>query len=120
MNISQRVFALLKEKHLSQKDLSDYAGISPSAISNWKSQNSNPASDKIIKICEFLEVDPYFLLTGRSAPIDRIQEDIAAYEKDATPEEQMLLNIFRELTTFNKGRAIGQLEQIRENQNKMI
>lgn len=120
MTISQRILAILEEKNLSQKELSSYAGISPSAISNWKTQKTNPASDKIIKICEFLEVDPYYLLTGDPAPESMIREDGSTYAQTATPEEVMLLEIFRELTPVNQGRAIGKLEQIRDQQNQMI
>lgn len=53
MTISQRIFALLREKKLSQKELSEYTGISPAAISSWKSKGTNPSSDKIVKISEF-------------------------------------------------------------------
>lgn len=56
MTISQRIFALLREKKLSQKELSEYTGISPAAISSWKSKGTNPSSDKIVKISEFLDV----------------------------------------------------------------
>ena len=61
MTISQRIFALLREKKLSQKELSEYTGISPAAISSWKSKGTNPSSDKIVKISEFLDVDVYYL-----------------------------------------------------------
>ncbi|MGN0341311.1 MAG: helix-turn-helix domain-containing protein [Roseburia sp.] len=120
MTISQRILAILEEKNLSQKELSNYAGLSPSAISNWKTQKSNPSSDKIIKICEFLDVDPYYLLTGDPAPESMLREDGSTYSQTTTPEEDMLLKIFRDLTALNQGRAIGQLEQIRDQQNKMI
>ena len=52
MTISQRIFALLREKKLSQKELSEYTGISPAAISSWKSKGTNPSSDKIVKISD--------------------------------------------------------------------
>lgn len=68
MTISQRIFALLREKKLSQKELSEYTGISPAAISSWKSKGTNPSSDKIVKISEFLDVDVYYLLTGEYQP----------------------------------------------------
>lgn len=38
MTISQRIFSILESKHLSQKDLAKYAGLSPAAISGWKSK----------------------------------------------------------------------------------
>ena len=73
MTISQRIFALLREKKLSQKELSEYTGISPAAISSWKSKGTNPSSDKIVKISEFLDVDVYYLLTGEYQPASNLQ-----------------------------------------------
>lgn len=53
MTISQRIFMILKEKRLKQKDLSEYTGISTSAISAWNKNNLNPAADKLSIIADF-------------------------------------------------------------------
>lgn len=63
MIISEKVLKLLKEKGISQKEFSIATGISQSTISDWKTKKNNPASDKILKICEVLEVSPYELLS---------------------------------------------------------
>lgn len=64
MTISERIFELLKEKKMSQKMFSEATGISQSSISDWKKKKTNPVSDKILIICEVLEVSPEELLSG--------------------------------------------------------
>ena len=64
MTISQKIFKLLELEKLSQKDFSEKTGIPQSTISDWRKKNTNPASDKILIICEVLKVTPYELLSG--------------------------------------------------------
>ena len=58
MTISEKIFALLEQKELSQKEFSEKTEISQSTISDWKRKRTNPSSDKILKICEVLQVSP--------------------------------------------------------------
>ena len=64
MTISQKVFELLREKGMSQKDFSMATGIPQSTISDWRKKNTNPASDKILVICDALDITPYELLSN--------------------------------------------------------
>ena len=50
--ISDRIFELLKEKGMSQKEFAESTGIAESSISDWKKKRTNPVSDKILIICE--------------------------------------------------------------------
>lgn len=36
MTISQKILSIMEEKHITQKKLSEFAGISTSAISDWE------------------------------------------------------------------------------------
>lgn len=112
MTISQRIFAILREKKLSQKELSQYTGISPAAISSWKSKGTNPSSDKIISICEFLEVDPYYLLTGHITPEQPMVCDDSIPYNTGTAVEQLMLMHFHRLSPLDQGRIIGIMEQM--------
>lgn len=114
MTISERIFALLKTKHLSQKELSEYTGLSPAAISSWKANGTNPSSDKIIKICEFLEVEPYYLLTGENEPpAPLIVADASpGYRNPYEPDEADMLTMFRKLRPVDQGRILEKMEQI--------
>ncbi|MCI5647860.1 MAG: helix-turn-helix domain-containing protein [Fusicatenibacter sp.] len=62
--ISDRIFELLKERRMSQKEFSQKTGIAESTISDWKRKRTNPVSDRILIISEVLEVSPYDLLSG--------------------------------------------------------
>lgn len=64
MTISERIFMLLKQKDLKQKDLAAYTGISTSAISAWNKNKTNPAAESLSTIADFLGVSLDFLLTG--------------------------------------------------------
>lgn len=65
MIISERIFETLKERGMSQKRFSEETGIAQSSISDWKRKKTNPASDKIMIICQVLNVTPYELLEGK-------------------------------------------------------
>ena len=54
----------MEEKHIKQKTLADYTGISTSAISDWKKKGTNPSVDKIVSISECLGVSVDYLLRG--------------------------------------------------------
>ena len=74
MTISEKIFALLEQKELSQKEFSEKTEISQSTISDWKRKRTNPSSDKILKICVVLQVSPYELL----AEDDSVSSEITA------------------------------------------
>ena len=64
MTASERILQLLDERKISQKDFSDKTGIPQSTISDWRKKKTNPASDKIMIICQVLNVTPEWLLSG--------------------------------------------------------
>lgn len=74
MTISQRIFSILKEKKKKQKELSAYTGISEAAISDWKKKGTNPSSDKIFAIANFLEVSVEYLLTGEDRTTQNVSQ----------------------------------------------
>lgn len=113
MTISQRIFKILEEKHLSQKELARYAGLSPAAISSWKSKNTSPSSEKLVKISEFLGVSVYFLLTGMENPAPNsilLMDSEIEYQSGLSKYERELLRLYRQLNDIDKGRFLGMLE----------
>lgn len=62
MTISEKIFSILKEKKMTQKEFSKRTGITEAAVSDWKKRGTNPTSEKILKICEVLEITPNELL----------------------------------------------------------
>ncbi len=64
MTISDRVFEKLAKTGMTQKRFSEETGIKQSTISEWKKNHTNPTSDKIMSICNVLDVSPEWLLSG--------------------------------------------------------
>ena len=62
MKISEKIFEIMKQKGITQLELSHSTGIGQSTISDWKKKKTNPTAEKLMKICEALEVDIYELL----------------------------------------------------------
>ncbi len=64
MTIGDRVFQKMSELGMTQKEFSKRTGIAQSTISEWKSKRTNPTSEKIMIICNVLDVSPEWLLSG--------------------------------------------------------
>ena len=78
MIISERIFRILEERGMSQIEFSQATGISQSTISDWKRKKTNPASDKIMTICDVLNVTPYELLQGTKESKSKSNEYLVA------------------------------------------
>ena len=94
LSIIDNILALLKQQDLKQTDLCNFIGINTSTMTTWKNRKTDPPAKYIILICEFLNVSPYRLLTGREK----------ASDVDLTADEQELLETYRKLTDANKTR----------------
>ena len=62
MSINERIFEIMKEKNISQYQLSKQSGISQSVISDWKRKGTDPQAKKIMSICKVLDCTPYDIL----------------------------------------------------------
>ena len=93
MTISERIYALLRERKMTPATLSDRTGIARSTISDWKTKKTNPAADKIMTLCEVLEITPYELLTGKAE--EEEGQFLSDYRK-LSPEQRKRLKKFME------------------------
>ena len=62
MIISERIFKIMEEKGMTQLKFASETGIAQSTISDWKRKKTNPAADKIMTICDVLDVSPFEIL----------------------------------------------------------
>ena len=62
MIISERLFKVMEEKGMTQLQFSAATGIAQSTISDWKRKKTNPAAEKIMLICDALDISPFELL----------------------------------------------------------
>ena len=118
MTISEKIFELLEARGMSQKVFSERTGIAQSSISDWKRKKTNPVAEKILVICEVLQVTPYELLGGtdgegnRSNPSDII----------VVPKGSELGELVVEYTKMDKraqGRLLGYAAAIQEMRKKV-
>ncbi len=111
MIISERIFSILQEKKISQKDFSDRTGISQSTISDWKRKGTNPAADKIMLICDVLGISPYELLSGVENN-KYVQLDYIVVDKNS--KDYAMVDTFRKLNHSDKERVIGYIQALYE------
>ena len=113
MTISERIFELLDKRGMSQKEFSDRTGIAQSSISDWKRKKTNPVSDKILMICNVLNVTPYELLGGTdSAGARSNPSEFILVEKNSELGQSILT--FFALDKEKQGRILGYLKALSE------
>ena len=111
--VSDRIFELLKERNMTQKEFAKRTGIAESSISDWKKKRTNPVSDKILIICEVLDVTPYELLSGAEHTGSRSREH-DTYVISKGTDEGMLLEMYQKMDTGMQSRVRGYMEALME------
>lgn len=110
MIISERIFQILKEKGISQKDFAMATGIPQSTISDWKGKHVNPAADKIMVICDVLDISPSELLTGTDDS-SKWKVDFVVLRRDS--DEYRILRDINELPAHYRERVIGYVDALK-------
>lgn len=108
MLISEKIFILMNQNGMSQKEFSEQTEISQSTISDWKRKKTNPSADKILKICEVLNISPYELLSEKDNVNKENEWDISVLNKD----EEIIVEHYRCLSGKNKERLLGYLSAL--------
>ena len=101
MTISERIFQLIDDRHLSVKEFSRLTGISYSTIIDWKRKNTNPAADKIMTICQVLTVTPEYLLLGDTVA-DQSSDSAADFDFSIDTQELRIITAYRSLNGDSK------------------
>lgn len=102
-NIGNRIKMIMKEKGISQKELSVNIGTSQSVISSYLNNKSFPTAPVIMKMSKFFGVSTDYILFGDEQVAELI--------------ETKLIECFRELTTENQLKVIKEATGLREIQN---
>lgn len=111
--VSDRIFELLKERKMTQKEFAQRTGIAESSISDWKKKRTNPVSDKILIICEVLDVSPYKLLSGAEHTGSRSREN-DTYVISKGTDVGMLVETYQKLDPNLQKRLLGYMEALKE------
>lgn len=91
MSLGSRIKKTREDKRISQAELAEMIGVKSSAIiSNWEKEINKPDANKIVLICEALNVSASYLL-------DYYGEDI-----DFSPDEIKMVKSYRTLDAHGK------------------
>ena len=104
MKISERIFEILKDKGMTQKEFSARTGIPQSTISDWKNKEMNPSADKLLIICQVLQTSVYDILAS-SDNTKNAKVDYVFLDKDS--KEKELIDMYRNLPETKRERLLG-------------
>ena len=119
MIISEKIFELIKARGMSQKDFALATGISQSTISDWRRKGTNPSADKIMIICDVLDVSPYELLTGAESKLKKKSEAEDYFVLDKGSKEYRLIAEYRDLDIYAKNRLEGYMAALKDMGNNV-
>lgn len=109
MTISEKIFELLEQRNITQREFSEKTGIAQGAISDWKRKKTNPSADKILIICQVLDVSPDELLSGTMGTSQKSKsQDYYIIDKDSSIG--FLVESFQRLDNEQKERILGYIE----------
>lgn len=114
MLISERIFQYLTERGISQKEFSNKTGISQSTISDWKRKGTNPSADKIMIICDVLDVSPYELLSGTENKKMKEYKKMDYMIIDKQSREYEMVSVYQKLDANAKRRLEGYIEALKD------
>ena len=113
MTISERILKVLKDRNMTQIEFAKQVGIATSTISEWKKKKTNPAANKIMNICNVLQITPEQLLTGKGI---EDEEEIAAASPESrfTPYDIQLIEDFHGLKEEQQKRLVAYMEALKK------
>jgi len=111
MTIGERVLQLVHDRGMTQKEFSEKTGIPQSTMSSWKGKKQNPSIDKLKVICDTLEVDPYYLVSGSETNELLNNDYLTVYRKD---EEYEILVEYRKMNRDCRNRLLGYIYALNE------
>ena len=109
MTISGRIFEVLEKKHISQKEFSEKTGIPQSTISEWKSKRTNPTSEKLMVICNVLDVSLEWLLSG-SEKSGKRGNNLDWFIIDRDSELGFVVKSYNMMEKAQRDRLVGYIE----------
>jgi len=108
MTISERILKVLKDRNMTQ--------IATSTISEWKKRKTNPTADKIMDICNVLQITPEQLLTGKGIE-DEENITVTSRESCFTPYDIQLVQDYHGLKEEQQKRLMAYMEALKKIQS---
>lgn len=99
MTINQRLFEMLEQRGFKSSDLAKFLNIRDSTVCTWKQRGTNPPSDYLLRICEFLNISTNYLLSGEEV------------KPQLNENQTELLELFNQLPEREQLKVIGMVEE---------
>lgn len=101
MSFSNRIKAARESKNLSQEALANMLDVTDGTISSYEKGTSFPRWDKIIKLCDILDIDPNYMFWDDlpNKIREKIKKDSAIASEPPNANERRLLSDFRDMST---------------------
>lgn len=116
MTISERILKVLKDRNMTQAEFAKQVGIATSTISEWKKRKTNPTADKIMDICNVLQITPEQLLTGKGIE-DEENITVTSRESCFTPYDIQLVQDYHRLKEEQQKRLMAYMEALKKIQS---
>lgn len=116
MTISERILKVLKDRNMTQAEFAKQVGIATSTISEWKKRKTNPTADKIMDICNVLQITPEQLLTGKGIE-DEENINVTSRESCFTPYDIQLVQDYHGLKEEQQKRLMAYMEALKKIQS---
>lgn len=107
---------ILDNKNIKMSELCSYLGINTSTMANWKTRNTDPPAKYIIPICEYLNVSPEYILTGKDLSKKTTIIDLPSTQ--LTENEMEIIELFKKLTERQQLKLIVKAEDMVEENQK--
>lgn len=100
---ADRIFEILKERGMSQVELSKRTGIPTSTICDWKRKGNTPTAEKIALVAKALQVSPEEILSYSNGNVsehriihksDPLWDIVDIYDKSDVSRKERLLKYF--------------------------
>ena len=114
MTISERILKVLKDRNMTQAEFAKQVGIATSTISEWKKRKTNPTADKIMDICNVLQITPEQLGKGIE---DEENITVTSRESCFTPYDIQLVQDYHGLKEEQQKRLMAYMEALKKIQS---
>ena len=94
--LCSRIAALRRQKGLSQAQLANLLGVSPSAVGMYEQGRREPSADTLVALSEVFGVSVDYLLTGRAFPEERQQLEALLLSRIAAAQQRQHLSFSRD------------------------
>ena len=111
MDFVDRIDEKLKEKNLKRAAMLEDIGVDTSIMTAWKKRGTIPSGDVCLKIAQYLDVSPEWLLGG---------EERKGGESVLSEEEKSFLHQFKNLTEEQKSALSALLEHYEKANNEAL